>query len=141
MTRLLVSAMFLCAATSSLSAQTSKLKVTEEKVGLLKQAKITPEAALATATAKVPGTTFKGAEIEREDGKLLYVFSFTKAGSKGEEEVLVDALTGVLHKLEHESPEDEAREAAADAAKAKAKSGSGETKRTTPAKPVKPPVG
>lgn len=93
-----MSALALLATAATLSAQPSPLKVKEEKPGLLKQAKVTPEAALATASAKVPGTTLKGAEIEREDGKLLYVFSFTKAGAKGEDEVLVNALTGALHK-------------------------------------------
>jgi hypothetical protein len=123
----------------TLAAQTAPLTVKEEKAGMLKQAKITPAAALATATAKVPGGTLKGAEIEREDGKLLYVFAFTKAGVKGEDEVTVDALTGALHKVEHESAEDEAREQAADAAKAKA--AAKRPAAATPAKPAKPPVG
>ena len=95
---------------------------------------------LATAASKVPGTTLKGAEIDREDGKLLYVFSFTKAGSKGEDEVSVDALTGALHKVEHESAEDEAREAAEDAAKAKGKSTRTTEKSAAPAKTTKPPI-
>jgi len=135
-----MSALALLATAATLSAQPSPLKVKEEKPGLLKQAKITPEAALATASAKVPGTTFKGAEIEREDGKLLYVFSFTKAGAKREDEVLVNALTGALHKVEHESAEDEAREAAEDAAKAKGKSTRTTEKSAAPAKTTKPPV-
>lgn len=131
----------LLGATATLSAQTP-LKVKEESAGLLKQAKIAPEAALATASAKVPGTTLRGAEIEKEDGKLLYVFSFTKPGRKGEEEVLVDALTGALHKVEHESAEDEAREAAEDAAKAKAgKPATGANRAAAkPTTPAKPPV-
>lgn len=130
-------------ATSTLSAQSAALKVKEETSGLLKQAKIAPAAALATASAKVPGTTLKGAEIEKEDGKLLYVFSFTKPGAKGEDEVSVDALTGALHKVEHESAEDEAREAAEDAAKAKGKNmgaGAKGAATGTATKPTKPPV-
>ena len=133
----------LLAATSTLSAQSAALKVKEETSGLLKQAKIAPAAALATASAKVPGTTLKGAEIEKEDGKLLYVFSFTKPGAKGEDEVSVDALTGALHKVEHESAEDEAREAAEDAAKAKGKkmgTGAKGAATGTATKPTKPPV-
>ena len=126
---------FLLAAAPALIGQPAPLKVKEDKPGLLKQAKVTPEAALATAAAKVPGGTLKGAEIENEDGKLLFVFSFTKKGVKGEDEVSVDARTGTLHKVEHESAEDEAAEAAEDA-KAKAK-------KAAPAKPAvkKPPVG
>jgi uncharacterized membrane protein YkoI len=83
-------------------AQTNKLVVKEDKPGLLKQAKVTAEAALATAQAKVPGGVLKEAEIEKEDGKLVYVFLFTTKGKKGEDEVLVDALTGAFVKLEHE---------------------------------------
>ena len=134
----------LLSATSTLSAQSRALKVKEEKAGLLKQAKVTPETALATASAKARGVTLKGAEIEKEDGKLLYVFSFSKPGMKGEDEVSVDALTGVLHTVEHESAEDEAREAAEDAAKAKGKSKAAGAKSVTPgptSKPTKPPVG
>ena len=85
----------------------------------------------------------KGAEIEKEDGKLLYVFSFTKPGARGEDEVSVDALTGALHKVEHESAEDEAREAAEDAAKAKGKNmgaGAKGAATGTATKPTKPPV-
>ncbi|MEI6741341.1 MAG: PepSY domain-containing protein [Gemmatimonadaceae bacterium] len=142
MLRVLVGSVVL-AATSTLSAQSPALKVKEEKAGMLKQAKITPEAALATASAKVPGTTLKSAEIEKEDGKLLYVFSFTKSGTKGEDEVAVDAMTGALHKVEREAPEDEAREAAEDAAKAKAKAKAAAAKAApagTATKPTKPPV-
>lgn len=134
---------FLLATTSSLSGQPAPLKVKEDKPGLLKQAKVTPEAALATAAAKVPGGTLKGAEIENEDGKLLFVFSFAKSGMKGEEEVSVDAHTGALHKVEHESAEDEAREAA-DEAKVKAKtSAPAGASKAAPSKPPvkKPPVG
>jgi hypothetical protein len=100
-------------------AQATPLKVSEEKPGMLKQAKVTPEAALATAQAKVPGGTLKGSEIEKEDGKLVFVFSFTQKGKKGEDEVLVDAMTGALVKTEHESPAQEAKEKAADKAKPK----------------------
>lgn len=140
--RRLVPAIALLGSASTLLAQAAPLKVKEEKAGMLKQAKIAPAAALATASAKAPGLTLKGAEIEKEDGKLLYVFSFTKPGMKGEDEVSVDALTGVLHKVEHESAEDEAREAAEDAAKAKGKAaGAKSVTPGTTSKPTKPPVG
>ncbi len=93
------------------AAATTTVKVTEEKPGLLKQAKISADAALASARAKVPGGVFKSAEIEKEDGKLVYSFNFTTKGKPGEDEVLVDALTGAVIKTEHESPEQEAKEA------------------------------
>ena len=96
------------------------LKVKEEKPGQLKLAKITPEAATATAQAKVPTGKIESAEIEQEDGKLIYSFALKIAGKSGTEEVAVDAKTGKVLSVEHESPEDEAKEAKADKAKADA---------------------
>ena len=126
---LLASALLATATAASLAAQTPPLKIKEDAPGLLKMAKVAPEAALATAAAAVPGGTLKSAEIEREDGVLVYVFSFTKAGAKGEEEVLVNARTGKVQKTEHESEEDEAKEEAEERAAKAAKN----------RKPAKPP--
>lgn len=103
MTTLLVSA--------ALHAQ-APLVVKEEKAGQLKLATIKPEVALATAKAKVPNGTLKSAEIEQEDGKLVYAFAFTVAKKTGEDEVLVDAKTGKVVSVEHETPEQEAKERA-----------------------------
>jgi hypothetical protein len=111
--------------------------VKEDKPGQLAKAKISADAALATAKAKVAGGTLKSAEIEEEDGALVYVFNFTQAGKKGEEEVLVNAKTGVLVKAEHEAAEDEAKEQAEEKAKA-AKATKMPAKPV--AKPAKPPV-
>ena len=92
--------LFACATIAVAPLGAQSLKVKEEKAGMLKQAKVTAEAALATAQAKVPGGTLKSAEIEKEDGKLSYAFSFTTKGKTGEDEVLVDAMTGaVLHAM------------------------------------------
>jgi len=110
----------------------------EEKPGQLKLAKITPAAATATALAKVPNGKIETAEIEEEDGKLIYSFAIKIAGKSGIEEVAVDAKTGKVLTVEHETPEDEAKEAKADMAKAaKAKTDSlAAAKR----KAVKPPT-
>ena len=110
----------------------------EEKPGQLKLAKITPAAATATAQAKVPNGKIESAEIEQEDGKLIYSFAIKVAGKSGIEEVAVDARTGKVLAVEHETPEDEAKEAKADVVKAaKAKSDSvAAAKRKT----VKPPA-
>ncbi|MDQ6612096.1 MAG: PepSY domain-containing protein [Gemmatimonadota bacterium] len=91
-------------------------KVTEAKPGLLKQATITADAATASALAKVPNGKIKAAEIEEEKGKLIYSFDITVAGKKGIEEVAVDAKTGVVLSVEHESPAAEAKEAKKDKA-------------------------
>jgi len=86
------------------AAQGQPVKVTEEKPGLLKQAKIAPDAATATAQAKFPTGTLKSGEIEKEGGKLIYSFDIQLPGVKGTEEVHVDAATGVVIKTEHEAP-------------------------------------
>ena len=80
------------------------LKVTEERPGLLKQAKVTPEAAIAAAQAKFPTGTIKSGEIEKEGGQLIYSFDIQLPGKKGIEEVQVSALTGAVIKTEHEAP-------------------------------------
>ncbi len=88
---------------------------------LLKEAKITEAAARETALARVPNGKITEAELEKEDGKLIWSFDIKVAGKSGIEEVQVDALTGTVVAVEHETPKDEAREEAADKAKAKAK--------------------
>ncbi|WP_411279151.1 PepSY domain-containing protein [Gemmatimonas sp.] len=110
----------LAVASTSLSAQSITVK--EEKAGMLKLAKVTPSTATATALAKVPGGKVQSAEIEKEDGKLVYSFDIKVAGKSGIEEVLVDATSGAVVSVAHETPADEAKEAKADKAKeAKAK--------------------
>lgn len=88
--------------------------VKEESPGLLAQAKITPDSALKVALKRVPGATLKAGEIEKEHGKLIYSFDLAVAGKTGIEEVAVDAVTGKVVSVEHESPEDEAKEKARD---------------------------
>ena len=108
-------------ATFALAAPLAAQGVTvkEEKPGLLKKATITSAAAIATAQAKVPKAKLASAEIEQEDGKLIYSFDFKTAGKSGIDEVNVDAMTGKLvGGVEHESPAAEKKEAHADSAKA-----------------------
>jgi uncharacterized membrane protein YkoI len=94
------------------------VKVKEDKPGLLKKAKVTAEVAIAAAQAKFPKGKLSSAEIEEEDGKLIFSLDFKTEGKSGIDEVAVDALTGKVLKSEHESPESEAKEAKADKAKA-----------------------
>lgn len=103
---------------SATAASAQAVTVKEEKAGMLKQAKITSVAATATALAKVPGGKVQSAEIEKENGKLVYSFDIKVAGKSGIEEVLVDAMTGAMISVEHETPADEAKEAKDDMAKA-----------------------
>lgn len=75
--------------------------VTEETSGLLAQAAIGPDSATQLAKAAVPGRITK-AELEREDGVLLYSFDIEVAGEPGITEIHVDAGTGVILSNEKE---------------------------------------
>lgn len=90
--------------------QTPHIKVKEETPGLLAKARITGDSAYALATRRVPGGKAAEAELEMEDGRLVYSFDLAIAGKKGVEEVLVDAVSGAIVSVEHESPKAEARE-------------------------------
>jgi uncharacterized membrane protein YkoI len=88
---------------------------------LMAQAKISKETATASALAKVPGGTVKDAELEKEKGRLIWSFDVAIPDSKDIKEVAVDAITGDVIAVDTETPADQAKEAAADAAKAKKK--------------------
>jgi len=86
---------------------------------LAKQAKITLEAARATALAKVPHGVVKSEELEKEHGQLIYSFDIQAPGKSGIEEVNVSAITGKVIHQEHEDAKAEKREAAAEKAEKK----------------------
>lgn len=106
---------------SSTIAHAQAVTIKEEKPGMLKAAKITPEAAMATALAKVPGGAVRSGEIEKEDGKTIYTLIIKVPGKSGVEEVNVDAMTGKIVAVEHEKDPEEAKAKAAAPAKPKAK--------------------
>ncbi len=110
-------ALALSALAAPLVGQSAKVTMKETTPGLLARAKVTPAAATATAQAAVPKGTIASAEIEDENGKLIYSFDFKTAGKSGIDEVNIDALTGKLLSKDHESPASEAKEKAADAKK------------------------
>jgi uncharacterized membrane protein YkoI len=87
-----------------------------ESAALLQRAKVTPEAARATAQARFAKARIVSAELEVEDGKLLYSFDLRTKGKSGVDEVDVDALTGAIVSVKHETPAEVAREKAQDAA-------------------------
>lgn len=101
--------------------QGTAVAVTEESPGLLKQARISADSARKVALARVPGSRVKAAEIEREKGRLIYSFDLVSDGKTGVDEVAVDAKTGAVIAVEHETPADEATEVAKDKAKSKPK--------------------
>jgi uncharacterized membrane protein YkoI len=95
---------------------------------LAKKAKITEPAAAAAALARVPKGKIDAMELEEEDGKFIYSYDVKTPGKTGIDEVHVDAMTGKVVSLVHETPAMEKKEAAADAKAAKA----AKAKPTTP---------
>jgi uncharacterized membrane protein YkoI len=96
--------------TATAYAAGRKVPVKEERPGLLTQAKVAPEVAEATAQAKLPRARVVSVEIEQENGRLIYTFDFKSKGKSGVDEVNVDAFTGNVVGIEHESPKAEAKE-------------------------------
>lgn len=76
--------------------------------------KITESHARAIAQARVPKGHVKSHELEHENGRLIYSYEFTVPGKSGVEEVNVDAHSGKVLAVEHESPNKERQEAAQD---------------------------
>ncbi|MEP6733575.1 MAG: PepSY domain-containing protein [bacterium] len=88
----------------------------ETQAQLKAEAKITPDAAKATALSKVPGGMVKESELEREKGKLLYSFDIATKGKPGIDEVQIDAITGAqVGTVVHETAAMEKAEARAEA--------------------------
>lgn len=75
------------------------------------KAKISQAEAQQTALAKVPGGTVKESELEMEHGKLVWSFDIATPGTKDITEILVDAVTGQIAGVEHETPDQQAQEA------------------------------
>ena len=98
----------------SVTAQEKK----ESKKALAKEAKITMKQAREAVLKAAPGK-IKEAELERENGKLIYSFDIrTKEGTM---EVHINAIDGSVVSVETESAADEAKEKAAEKNKAKTK--------------------
>src|SRR6266853_3217012 len=97
-----------------------KVKKEESQAALQKEAKISQDAAQATALKEVPNGTVKSSELEREHGKLIYSFDITVPGKTGIEEVNVNAIDGTVVAKQHETPKSEKAEAAKEAKEKKA---------------------
>ncbi len=117
--------LILALAAGSLHAQQGQSapakRISKEEAALRAQAKVSEEAARATALTAVPNAKVKSSEIEKENGKLIWSFDLSVPGKKGIEEVNVDAVTGKVIAKEHEDAKAERAEAAADANASKAK--------------------
>jgi uncharacterized membrane protein YkoI len=81
---------------------TPAVKVTEDKPGLLKRAKIAPDSATRLALAAVPNGKVRSGEIEEEQGKLIYSFDIKVPGKSGITEVHIDPTTGAVLGQERE---------------------------------------
>lgn len=80
------------------------------------QAKLTMDAAKKIALSKYGKTKHVASEgeLEAENGCLVYSFDVHVTGKSGIDEVLVDAGNGTVLERNHETPKQEAAEAAAD---------------------------
>ena len=97
---------------------------------LAAKAKITEAAAAAVAQKRFSKGAIQSVELEREDGHLKYSYDIATSGKSGIDEVDVDALTGKIIAVSHETPEEMKKEAAEEANEAKAKA--------APPRPKKP---
>ncbi len=82
----------------------------EAPAELLARARVTADSARAIALTAVPGGRVSGAELEEEDGALIWSFDIAVDGREGIEEIHVDALTGKVIAHEHEGAAEEAAE-------------------------------
>ncbi|GEM_PF-286723 len=86
-----------------------------EMATLLPQAKVSKAAATKTALAAVPNGSLKeDAELEMENGKLVWSFDISKPSTTSITEVMVDAVTGAIVSNQQENAKDQKNEAAAD---------------------------
>jgi len=88
---------------------------------LAKKAKISEPEAAAIAMKRVPKGKIEAVELEREDGKFLYSYDLRTPGKSGLDEVHIDAMTGKIISVVHETPAMEKKEAADEAKEMKAK--------------------
>jgi hypothetical protein len=90
----------------------SDVKVKAAKPEYRAEAKISPQVATDSALARVPGGRVQEAELEKEHGRLVYSFDIQVPQQPGEQEVQVDARSGNVVSVEHESAKAEAKEQA-----------------------------
>ena len=89
----------------------------QSEAELLKQARVTKHQAKKIALARVKGGTIKSAELEKENGVLIWSFDVAQPDKKDVTEVWVDATTGKITAVDVETPLGEKKEAAEDKAK------------------------
>jgi len=88
------------------------MKVKETTPGLAAQATISADSAQKIALAQVSRGWVREAQLEQQNGTLVYSYDIKARGKSGVEEVNVDAKTGAVVSTKHESAKAEAKEAA-----------------------------
>ena len=83
------------------------VSIVEASPGLSDRARVSGDSALALALNELPGGEIIEAELEEEDGLLVYAIDIRAAGAEGEYEVLIDATTGDVVAVELEDDDDE----------------------------------
>lgn len=78
------------------------------------EAKVSESSARVTALAQVPNGKIEAAELEQENGKLLYSYDIQVPGNSGIQEVQINAIDGRVVGVAHEGPADMQKEASAD---------------------------
>ena len=96
------------------SAAQHAVKVKEATPGLAAQATIGADSAQKIALAQVTHGWVREAELEEENGTLVYSYDIKARGKSGVEEVMVDAKTGAVVSSKHETAKAEAKEAASE---------------------------
>jgi uncharacterized membrane protein YkoI len=117
MNALFVSIGFVILAAAGAGAQVAYKR--EIPDSLARRAKIAESAAAATAQQRVPKGTIQGVELERENGKLIFSYDIKTPGKSGIDEVNVDAISGKIIGVSHESAATEKKEADAEAKRSK----------------------
>ena len=77
---------------------------------LLREASVSKEQAEKIALEKVPQGQIREAELEKEQGKLVWSFDIATPDSTGVTEVLIDAKTGIVIEVKRETVKQEATE-------------------------------
>jgi hypothetical protein len=108
--RLFTCALLATLACGSLASGASARGEKNSGKSLKSEAKISMKEARAKALEKVPGGRIKSSELEREKGKLIYSFDIRPAKGTGIDEVQIDAITGEVVSVQHETPASEAAE-------------------------------
>jgi len=101
----------------ALSSTPSNLWAQQSEAGLLKRARVTKHQAKKIALARVRHGTIKSAELEKENGMLIWSFDIAQPRKKEITEVWVDATTGKITAVDVETPIGEKKEAAEDKVK------------------------